>query len=144
MYEIKKKKKTNTNNNHFLFILYRFLFLQLTATLTRFRFYTVWLLTEGACMITGLGFNGFDKNDQPKWDRVVVANVNVEWAPNFKILIERWNSAANRWLKHYVFMRLAPLPGSKAKVGFKPVIVTYLISSLWHGFLPGYFCKMIK
>ncbi|CAO3634735.1 unnamed protein product [Cunninghamella echinulata] len=121
----------------------RFLFLQLTATLTRFRFYTVWLLTEGACMVTGLGFNGFDKEDQPKWDRVVVANVNVEWAPNFKILIERWNSAANRWLKHYVFMRLAPLPssssGSKAKIGFKPVIVTYLISSLWHGFLPGYF-----
>ncbi|CAO3632774.1 unnamed protein product [Cunninghamella blakesleeana] len=117
----------------------RFLFLQLTATLTRFRFYTVWLLTEGACMITGLGFNGFDKNDQPKWDRVVVANVNVEWAPNFKILIERWNSAANRWLKHYVFMRLAPLPGSKAKVGFKPVFFTYFISSIWHGFLPGYY-----
>ncbi|CAO3597992.1 unnamed protein product [Absidia cylindrospora] len=125
-------------------LMQRLIFVQLTGTLTRFRFYTVWFLTEGACMLVGLAFNGFDENDRPLWNRVVNANLNTDWAQCFKVLVERWNSGGNRWLKHYVYMRLAPPPGSKQKPGIKPLFFTYLISSLWHGFLPGYFVYFLS
>ncbi|KAI8336780.1 MBOAT, membrane-bound O-acyltransferase family-domain-containing protein [Chlamydoabsidia padenii] len=117
----------------------RWLFVQLTALMSRFRFYTVWFLSEGACMLAGLAFNGFDEHNQPKWDRVVNANLNTDLSQCFKVLVERWNSGGNRWLKHYVYMRLIPPPGSKEKPGMKPLFFTYLISSFWHGFQPGYF-----
>ncbi|ORX52816.1 MBOAT-domain-containing protein [Hesseltinella vesiculosa] len=119
--------------------LHRFLFVQLAGTFTRFRFYVAWLLSEGPCMISGIGFNGFDKANQPRWDRVTPVAVSVEWSPNLAVCVSRWNMAGNRWLKSYVYVRVAPLVG-KSKAG----LITYAISAVWHGFLPGYYIYMFS
>ncbi|KAI8099740.1 MBOAT, membrane-bound O-acyltransferase family-domain-containing protein [Halteromyces radiatus] len=124
--------------------VHRFIFVQIVGPLTRFRFYTVWMLAEGACMVVGLGFNGFDEKDHPRWDRVVNANLNTDWAPCFKVLVERWNSGGNRWLKHYVYMRVVSPPGSKQKPVVPPMLLTYVISSIWHGFHPGYYVYFLS
>ena len=34
----------------------------------RIKFYFAWSLGDLACNSSGLGFNGYDANDQPKWD----------------------------------------------------------------------------
>ncbi|KAI8061625.1 MBOAT, membrane-bound O-acyltransferase family-domain-containing protein [Gongronella butleri] len=115
--------------------LKRFLFVQVTGVLTRFRFYVVWLLSEGPCMISGISFNGFDKTtNRPLWNRVTPVSVSVEWSPNIQVTVSRWNMFANRWLKNYVFVRVLPIVG-KSKAG----LITYSVSAVWHGFLPGYY-----
>lgn len=87
-------------------------------------------------MISGIAFNGFDENDQPLWDRVTNANLGTEWSPSVRMTSVRWNSGANRWLNRYVYMRVGT-PGSKK--GVKAMALTYVVSSVWHGFHSGYY-----
>jgi hypothetical protein len=53
--------------------------------------------TQGACILTGLGFNGYDpKTGKTLWNRV--SNVliwNIETAQSYKVLFDSWNCGAN-------------------------------------------------
>ncbi|KAI8083331.1 membrane bound O-acyl transferase [Gilbertella persicaria] len=108
-------------------------FIQLSAFLTRCKYYCVWFLSEGACILSGFGFNGYDSQGQPRWDRLNNVNVlSCEFAQSYKQLSENWNMGANRWLKQYVYLRLKP--GSTSTT-----LITYIVSSVWHGFHPGFY-----
>lgn len=37
----------------------------------RTKYYGIWSLTEGACILSGLGYNGFGPDGKLKWDKVV-------------------------------------------------------------------------
>ena len=54
-------------------------------------------IIQGACILTGLGFNGYDpKTGKTLWDRV--SNVliwNIETAQSYKVLFDSWNCGAN-------------------------------------------------
>ena len=41
----------------------------------KLKFYIVWLLAESVNNASGFGFNGFDRNGEPKWD--LLTNVNI-------------------------------------------------------------------
>lgn len=45
------------------------------TTLTRFMYYHAWILADAVCNASGLGFNGYDKNGNPKWD--ITQNVDI-------------------------------------------------------------------
>lgn len=54
---------------------------------------------EGVCILTGLGFNGFDENGNPKWD--ACANMKVwlfETTPRFTGTIASFNINTNAWV----------------------------------------------
>jgi lysophospholipid acyltransferase len=113
---------------------YRMFFIQLSAFLTRCKYYCIWYLSEGACILSGFGFNGFDQEKKPTFNRLT--NVNVlacEGAQSYKQLSENWNIGANHWLRHYVYLRFNP-PGSAVST-----LKTYIVSSMWHGFHPGFY-----
>lgn len=115
----------------------RLLFIQISAFCARFKYYIVWLLAEGSCVLSGIGFNGYDGKGNAKWDRV--SNINViayETADNPKHLLEAWNMNTNKWLKNYVYLRITP-PGQKPT--FLSTFVTFSTSAVWHGFYPGYY-----
>ena len=42
------------------------------------------------------------------------------------------------WLKHYIFMRMLP-NNQKGKGIIQASMATFIISSIWHGFYPGFF-----
>ena len=46
----------------------------------------------------------------------------------------------NKWLKHYVYARVAR-PGKKP--GFKSTVFTFVTSAFWHGTRPGYYLTFI-
>ncbi len=48
--------------------LYRIGHMWLTAFLQRTIFYFAWSLADCVCVASGLGFNGYDPNGEPKWD----------------------------------------------------------------------------
>ncbi|RPB25675.1 MBOAT-domain-containing protein [Terfezia boudieri ATCC MYA-4762] len=112
------------------------------AFASRLKYYGAWSLSEGACILTGLGYNGVDaKTGKARWDRVTnVEPLKLEFAENARALLESWNMNTNQWLKNYVYLRITP---KGKKPGFRSTMVTFATSALWHGISPGYYLTFI-
>ncbi|PGH04732.1 hypothetical protein AJ79_07011 [Helicocarpus griseus UAMH5409] len=108
----------------------------------RLKYYGVWSLTEGACILSGMGYNGFDANTgKVAWDRL--ENVNpkgLETAQSPHAYLESWNKNTNHWLKNYIYLRVTP---KGKKPGFRASFATFATSAFWHGFYPGYYFTFI-
>jgi len=119
----------------------KLLYIQIASFCARFKFYIVWLLAEGACILSGLGFNGYDEHGHATWNRVTnVDIVGYETADNIKSLLEAWNMNTNKWLKNYVYLRVTP---HGKKPTFFSTFATFGASAIWHGFYPGYYLTFI-
>lgn len=98
--------------------------------LTRVKYYTAWTLAEGATILSGAGFEGFDAAGAPKgWGGV--SNVDIlgfEFAESVRDLTRAWNKGTQKWLERYVYSRTGNSLGA-----------TYACSAVWHGFYPGYY-----
>jgi len=114
--------------------LYRVFYVWLGTSLCRFPYYFAWLLSEGSCVLAGVGYGGM-KNGVPQWDRATNCRViGLEAAQNFKEVTENWNIRTDHWLKHYIY----------ARVPFANVAMTFLTSAVWHGFYPGYYMSFMS
>lgn len=121
--------------------LRRIIAVQFIGFAERTKYYGVWKLSEGACILTGLGFSGYDAQGNSVWDDI--ANVNIPWvefAPNFKILLDSWNIRTNIWLRECIYKRITP---KGRKPGFQSTILTFLTSAIWHGTYSGYYLTFL-
>ncbi|KYQ90954.1 60S ribosomal protein L5 [Tieghemostelium lacteum] len=116
----------------------RLVLLHIHIALTRFKYYFAWFLSEGSAILSGIGYNGYDKEGKKiQWNRITNAEpLVVEFASNIRDISSRWNIGTGDWLKRYVYLRLTP-PG--AKPTFTATLLTYATSAFWHGFYPGYY-----
>ncbi|KAF9920920.1 lysophospholipid acyltransferase, partial [Modicella reniformis] len=116
----------------------RFGYVQLAAFAARFKYYAVWKMAEGACVLAGFGYNGQDpKTGEARWD--ASSNIDIwayETGESVKALADSWNKGTNKWLKYSVYFRVVK-PG--AKPGAFETFATFAVSALWHGFYPGYY-----
>ncbi|KAF5364062.1 hypothetical protein D9756_000986 [Leucocoprinus leucothites] len=116
----------------------RFLLFQTYGPLERSKYYAIWTLTEGASILTGLGFTGFSASTkQPQWNgaaNVIVSQ--IELPSNFKVLLDSWNMKTNVWLRECVYKRVAP---KGKKPGNRVTAITFFTSALWHGIAAGYY-----
>ena len=130
--------------------LSRVLLFQLGGPIERAKYYAIWTLTEvyipffsqnmafiqfilqyfqGASILTGLGFTGFDAKGEPQWDGAANVKVmQIEFAPNFKLLFDAWNMKTNIWLRECVYKRITP---KGKKPGFTSSMITFLTSAFW-------------
>lgn len=108
----------------------------------RMKYYGVWYLTEGACILSGIGYNGIDpKTGRPKWNRVQnVRPFGIEFAQNPHAYLGEWNINTNLWLKNYVYVRVTP---KGKKPGFRATLAVSVTSAFWHGFYPGYYLAFV-
>jgi lysophospholipid acyltransferase len=61
---------------------------------------------------------------------------------DIKFLYSYWNMMISAWLKNYVFLRVVrSRKGGNA--GITPLLITFTVSAIWHGFYPGYFMFFI-
>lgn len=120
----------------------RLLILHMVPLTARTKYYGVWTLTEGACILSGLGFNGVDPvTGRVQWNRL--ANINpmgVELAQNTRAYLENWNINTNKWLRNCVYLRVTP---RGKKPGFRASLATFTTSAFWHGFYPGYYLSFV-
>lgn len=116
--------------------------LQMLGFTARLKFYGVWTLTEGACILSGLGYKGVDpKTGRVNWNRLQNVNpLGVELAQNSRAFLENWNLNTNKWLRNYVYLRVTP---KGKKPGFRASLATFATSAFWHGFYPGYYLSFI-
>jgi lysophospholipid acyltransferase len=109
---------------------------------SRLKYYGVWALTEGSCILSGLGFKGVDPaTGKVSWDRL--QNVNpwgVETAQNTRAYLGGWNINTNNWLRNYMYLRVTP---RGKKPGFRASMATFTTSAFWHGFYPGYYLTFV-
>ncbi|KAI9832114.1 MAG: Mitochondrial Translation Optimization [Phylliscum demangeonii] len=117
--------------------------LHVVGLTTRLKYYGVWTLTEGACILSGLGYNGLDpQTGRVRWNRLQNVNpVGVETAQNTRAYLGSWNSNTNHWLRNYVYLRVTP---KGKKPGFGATLATFVTSALWHGFYPGYYLTFVS
>ena len=116
--------------------------LEMLGLTNRMRYYGVWYLTEGACILSGLGYKGVDaKTGKVLWNRL--QNVNpwsLETAQNTQAYLGNWNMNTNAWLRNYMYLRVTP---KGKKPGFRASMATFATSAFWHGFYPGYYLSFI-
>jgi lysophospholipid acyltransferase len=122
--------------------VHRVFMLHMLGVTTRLKYYGVWSLTEGACILSGLGYKGVDPiTGKVSWDRL--QNVNpwgVESAQNSRAYLGNWNINTNNWLRNYIYLRVTP---KGKKPGFRASMATFVTSALWHGFYPGYYLTFV-
>ncbi|CAH1248222.1 MBOAT2 [Branchiostoma lanceolatum] len=111
-------------------LLTRFGYLHLSIMMARTKYYFAWTLADAVANAAGLGFNGYDKNGNPRWDLISNLNIlKIEFATSLKMLIDNWNIQTSLWLKRVCYDR-AP---------YQPILMVYILSATWHGFYPGYY-----
>jgi lysophospholipid acyltransferase len=127
-------------------LFYRILLFQLGGPFERARYYALWTLTEvylpvfflqninssipqGASILTGLGFTGFNAKGEPQWDGAANIKVmEIEFAPNFKSILDSWNVKTHIWLRECVYKRVTP---KSKKPGFTSSMITFVTSAFW-------------
>lgn len=116
--------------------------LHMLGVTSRLKYYGVWSLTEGACILSGLGYNGVDPvTGKVSWDRLLnVDPWGVESAQNTRAYLGEWNINTNNWLRNCVYLRVTP---KGKKPGFRASLSTFVTSAFWHGFYPGYYLTFV-
>jgi lysophospholipid acyltransferase len=116
--------------------------LQMLGFATRLKYYGVWSLTEGACILTGIGFKNVDpKTGKANWNRLQNVNpLGIELAQSSRDYLGNWNMNTNNWLRNYVYLRVTP---KGKKPGFRASLATFSTSAFWHGFYPGYYLSFV-
>ena len=116
--------------------------LNMLGFVTRMKYYGVWYLTEGSCILSGMGYKGVNpKTGKVDWNRL--QNVNpwgIESAQNSRAYLENWNINTNNWLRNYMYLRVTP---KGKKPGFRASLATFVTSAFWHGFYPGYYLSFL-
>lgn len=120
----------------------KLLWIQVAGFMARTKYYGIWSLTDGACILSGLGYNGVDPSTgKTRWNRCRNIDIpKIEFANNWKELLDAWNMNTNVWLRNNVYKRIAR-PGKKP--GFKSTMTTFFTSAFWHGLEPGYYLSFI-
>ncbi|THY31581.1 MBOAT family protein-like protein [Aureobasidium pullulans] len=116
--------------------------LHMLGVTTRMKYYGVWSLTEGACILSGIGFKGVDpKTGKANWNRLQnVKPLEIELAQNSHAYLGNWNINTNMWLRNYIYLRVTP---KGKKPGFRASMATFVTSAFWHGFYPGYYLAFV-
>ncbi|PYH48267.1 lysophospholipid acyltransferase [Aspergillus saccharolyticus JOP 1030-1] len=122
--------------------LRRVFIMHMVGFTARCKYYGVWSLTEGACILSGMGYNGFDpKSGTVYWNRLEnVDPWSLETAQNSHGYLGSWNKNTNHWLRNYVYLRVTP---KGKKPGFRASMATFTTSAFWHGFYPGYYLTFV-
>lgn len=122
--------------------LRRIWILYMLNLVTRFKYYGAWTLTEGACILSGIGYKGIDpKTGKADWSRLQnVSPYGVEFAQNSHAYLGGWNMNTNHWLRNYMYLRVTP---KGKKPGFRATLATFVTSAFWHGFYPGYYLTFV-
>ncbi|XP_030639903.1 lysophospholipid acyltransferase 5 [Chanos chanos] len=113
---------------------YRCVYMLLWVKVNLYKYVSCWLITEGVCILSGLGYRGQDEKGEHQWD--ACANMRVwlfETTPLFQGTINSFNINTNAWAAKNVFKRLKFL-GKKLASQF----ATLLFLAVWHGLHSGY------
>ncbi|MGH0135038.1 UNVERIFIED_CONTAM: hypothetical protein FKN15_056476 [Acipenser sinensis] len=113
---------------------YRCFYILVWGKVTLYKYVSCWVITEGVCILSGLGYNGRDSLGVVQWD--ACANMKLwlfETTPLFTGTIASFNINTNAWVARHVFKRLKFLGN---KMASQSAALFFL--AIWHGLHSGY------
>ncbi len=54
----------------------------------------------------------------------------------------KWNISIQEWLKYYVLLRLMDKSKPRHAIQTMPIVMTFLVSAIWHGFYFSFYGYM--
>ena len=81
-------------------ILQKLVYCYMCIVTLRFRYYFIFILNDSISNMAGLGFEGYDSLNRPKWG--LATNVDVvamELSMNMRQSINSWNITSAKWLR---------------------------------------------
>ncbi|XP_053214469.1 lysophospholipid acyltransferase 6-like [Panonychus citri] len=103
--------------------------------IARFMLYFAWHYGAACCNAAGLGFNGFNSKNEPKWDLLDPVDIlRFEFSHNLREALATWNKPTQCWLRRSIYER-----SPKYRM-----LATYVLSAMWHGFYPGYYLTFLS
>ena len=109
---------------------------------SRGKYFFCWVWANAACIASGIGFSGYDASGKPTWTTAEnVHPMGVERAATFVNIPHHWNVKTGVWLRHYVYDRTTP---KGKKPGFAQLLVTQIVSGVWHGLYAGYWLFFVS
>ncbi|GFU08843.1 lysophospholipid acyltransferase 5 [Nephila pilipes] len=129
-------EKTLLSAEYMEFALWKkLIIIGLWGKIALYKYVACWLISEGSCIMTGMTYNGTDKNGNNQWDGC--ANVKL-WDFNvtttFEGIIKSFNINTNLWVGQYVFKRLKFLGNRYIS---QAAALSFL--AIWHGLHSGYY-----
>ncbi|XP_072376200.1 lysophospholipid acyltransferase 5 isoform X2 [Diabrotica undecimpunctata] len=113
----------------------RMFLLGLWGRYTLYKYISCWVLTEGACILFGIAYNGKDEKGHLKWDGVENIKLNIfENTTEFNHYIKSFNVNTNNWIAHYIYKRLKFLGNRQLSQ-----LASLVFLAVWHGFHDGYY-----
>ncbi|XP_031550403.1 lysophospholipid acyltransferase 5-like [Actinia tenebrosa] len=130
------------NKNHFLSewfenisLLHRFWFFIWFYEVMYMKYLGLFLVSEGCCIITGLGYNGKTEEGKPKWDAVSnIRIISYETSYSIQQIIQSFHLQTSLWIVRYVYKR-AKFLGNR----ILSLAIAQFFLAVWHGVQPGYF-----
>ncbi|KAG9304485.1 hypothetical protein G9A89_020049 [Geosiphon pyriformis] len=116
-------------------LIERLAFMWFAGKFTFSKYLGIWTLVEGACVLSGITFNGYNDHGHAEWNGLAnVVKHRFEFATTFTEIIGSFNTNTNLWSKLYIFKRLIFLNNKNISS-----IATLFFLAIWHGIHPGYF-----
>lgn len=109
----------------------RYIFIYICMISERFKFYFIWKMSEGANILGGFGFQGYEEDGKTPAGFRGVENIDIlgfEFSTSVQTLSRAWNKGTQAWLERYTYSRTG-----------RSVFITYFVSAIWHGIYPGFF-----
>jgi len=99
------------------------------------KYISAWLLSEGALILSGMGYNGEWEDGSIKWNGGANVRLRIfEKSSRFQHIIDGFNINTNAWVMSYVYKRLRFLNN---KILSQLGALVFL--AVWHGWHPGYY-----
>ena len=115
--------------------IYKFFLAALRYKVIFKQYTSIWLLSEGGCVVTGLAYNGKDKEGRDDWSGCAgVRVVALDTALYLQQIINSFNITTNEWVLQHVYKKCKFL---NSKIASQTISLIFLAA--FHGFLPGYF-----
>lgn len=100
-----------------------------------YKYISVWLIGEGAIILSGLSYNGEDSSNNSLWDGCANVYLSVfEGATKFTNYVDSFNVNTNHWVLENIYKRLKFLGN---KLISQAAVLLFL--AVWHGFHSGYY-----
>lgn len=110
-------------------------YLWMIAVAYRLKYYFAWGLGEASMVASGFGYEGPAGSAGASWERACNAHpLQVEFSTSARAITQHWNIQTGRWLRRYVYDRLAGSPVLRAL----RLLITQLVCGVWHGVFAGY------
>ncbi|KAL7713938.1 Membrane-bound O-acyltransferase (MBOAT) family protein [Entamoeba marina] len=114
---------------------YKLLLVLIYVDFVKVKYYFTWKFAELLSVLSGFGYSG--QNDgKLLWNGFKNVDIwKMETSNTVRQIVSNWNIQTERWLRYYIYERLAQ---SKQLSAYK-TLFTNMVSAVWHGLYPGYY-----